>query len=363
MTETSKAIVFTGPGEPLVVREFPLPRLASGELLVKVTCCTLCGSDLHSHNGRRSVPCPTILGHEILGTVAQFPPGENCHDYHGRSLQVGDRVTWSVAASCGACFFCQHGLPQKCERLLKYGHERLDDEHPLSGGLAEHCHLAAGTAVLTVPGELPDEVACPVNCATATVAAALRAAGDCRDLVILVQGAGALGLTASAMAHSRGAREIIVCDVDGRRLDLARRFGATQTVDVAAESNQLAEVVRRCTDGRGVDVALEMSGSTEAFRQGIDLLRIGGRYALVGAVFPGTPAQLAVETLVRKLLTIRGVHNYTPEDLAAALEFLVMPEGTYPLGELVSGRFPLEEAEAAFRYAHKSGAFRIAILP
>ena len=81
-------------------------------------------------------------------------------------------------------------LPQKCEQLFKYGHERITPAHPLSGGLAEFCHLALGTPILPVPDALPDLVACPVNCATATVAAALRAAGGCRGRSVLVQGAG-----------------------------------------------------------------------------------------------------------------------------------------------------------------------------
>ncbi len=81
MVECCKAVIFTGPNEPLEIREFELPRPAAGEVLVKVTCCTLCGSDLHSYQGRRSVPCPTVLGHEILGQVAVLPAGQTVRDH------------------------------------------------------------------------------------------------------------------------------------------------------------------------------------------------------------------------------------------------------------------------------------------
>jgi len=200
MTETSRAMVFHEAGRPLELKRYPLPRLAEGEVLVRITCCTLCGSDVHTYEGRRSAPLPTILGHEIIGQVAQLPPGPEVRDHQGVPLDLGDRITWSVAASCGGCFFCNDGLPQKCKGLFKYGHERISERHQLSGGLAEHCHLAAGTAIFRLPSELSDAVACPANCATATVAAAMRYSGDQRDRVVLIQGAGMLGLTAAAMA-------------------------------------------------------------------------------------------------------------------------------------------------------------------
>ena len=173
MTDTARAVVFTGPGRQLEIRDFPLPELASGEVLIRTSCATICGSDLSSYTGRRDTPTPTVLGHEVLGVIAAFGPGPVPRDWHGEPLTVGERVTWSVAASCGQCFYCDRELPQKCERLFKYGHEPLA-EHPLSGGLAEYCHLAAGTAILSIPEGVPDVVACPANCAVATAAATLR---------------------------------------------------------------------------------------------------------------------------------------------------------------------------------------------
>jgi len=363
MTANSRAIVFEGPGVPLAMREFRLPTLAAGEMLVAIDCATLCGSDLHTFGGRRETPCPTILGHEMVGRVAELPAGDPPVDLSGSRLAVGDRITWSVAASCGGCFYCDHGLPQKCERLFKYGHERLDKRHPLSGGLAEHCHLASGTAVVRVPDELPDEVASPANCATATVAAVLRAAGECRDGAVLIQGAGMLGLTAAAMARRRGAREVIVADPDGARLQRAERFGATRTVHLRAESSELTDVVAAATSGRGVDAALELSGDPAAVEAGLPLVRIGGRYALAGAVFPSRDVALPAELVVRRLLRIEGVHNYVPADLLTAVRFLTEAHAQYPFAELVTARFALADAESAFQHAITTRAPRVAIVP
>jgi len=362
MPDNSRAILFHESGRPLELRHYPLPQLAPGEVLVRITCCTLCGSDVHTLEGRRSTPTPTILGHEILGRVAALPSESVVCDHDGTPLEVGDRVTWSIAASCGDCFFCQGGLPQKCERLFKYGHEKITDRHPLSGGLADYCHLAAGTAIFGVPPSLSDTVACPANCATATVAAAMRYAGSCADRSVLIQGAGMLGLTASAIAASRGASEVIVCDKLPDRLELAHRFGATQTA-VADDGDSLRTAVDQTTSGRGVDIAIDLTGAPAAVEAGVELLRIGGRYVLVGAVYPARPLSISAETIVRRLLSIQGLHNYTPTDLRTALQFLQQNHERYPFEGLVSQTFSLEEADGAFAHASRSGAMRVAVVP
>jgi alcohol dehydrogenase len=360
MADTSRAMLFHEPGRPLELRRYPLPRLARGEVLVRVTCCTLCGSDIHTYEGRRSTPRPTVLGHEILGRVADLPSESVVCDHEGTPLEIGDRVTWSVTASCGSCFFCKDGLPQKCERLFKYGHEPVSDRHPLSGGLADYCHLAAGTAVFRLPSKLSDAVACPANCATATVAAAMRYAGPCAGRAVLIQGAGMLGLTAAAMAISGGAGEVIVCDRVAERLQRAHRFGATRTASVDDDDALRAEV-DQATCGRGVDLAIDASGAPAAIETGIELLRIGGRYVWVGAVCPVRPVSISAETIVRSVLSIQGVHNYAPEDLRRALQFLQDGQEQFPFAELVAETFALEDANAAFLHASRSGALRVAV--
>ena len=225
------------------------------------------------------------------------------------------------------------------------------------------CHLAPGTPILRVPDSLPDEVVCPANCATATVAAALRIAGGCQDQVVLIQGVGMLGLTACAMARCGGAREVIACDVDPHRVELAAGFGATRSVLVGWDGEELAGVVKDRTEGRGVDLAIDMSGAPSAMESGLDLLRIGGRYVLVGAVFPSRPLSISAETMVRRLLTIQGIHNYAPQDLAAAIDFLDQNHQRYPFVDLISETFPLTRVEAAFQYAVEQRPLRVAVIP
>ena len=317
---------------------------------------------VHTYRGHRETPTPTILGHEILGQIEAFGEGRPPADHQGVRLETGDRITWSIAASCGACFYCSHGIPQKCESLFKYGHEEMRTRHQLSGGLAEYCQLAAGTAMVRVPDSLSDRVACPANCATATVAAALRASpGGRAPETVLVQGAGMLGLTACAMVRSRGANIVIAADIDGTRLDLAEEFGATHCVDVSVGKDALGHMVGELTEGRGIDLALELSGSSAAVAEGLAALRLGGRQVLVGSVFPSDAVAIQPESIVRGLKSIHGVHNYTPQDLVDAVAFLDRHHRDFPFDSLVRGSFPLREVSAAFDEAIRSRAPRVMV--
>ncbi|MBO0857397.1 MAG: zinc-binding dehydrogenase, partial [Chloracidobacterium sp.] len=259
-------------------------------------------------------------------------------------------------SSCGRCFFCVRHLPQKCEKMIKYGHERLQTGKELTGGLADYCVLGPGSSIFRIPDSLSDETVCPANCATATVAAALKAAGDLKGRAVLIQGAGTLGVTACAMARVAGAAVVICCDINPARLRKAEEFGATRV----AYPTDLVSVARSATNQYGADVALEMSGSPAAFETVAPVLRVGGVYVLVGGVFPAPPVALQIEDVVRRLLTIRGVHNYAPEDLQMALAFLE-ENHRLPFDSLVADWLPLAEANEAFRRAKDPAVFRIGV--
>jgi len=361
MSADGYAMLFDGPGLPLRRVDVALPASAAGEALVRVRACTLCGSDLHTAAGRRTEPCPTVLGHEILGHVESISKeGPPPTLWDGRPLTVGDRVVWAVAVGCGNCFFCTRDLPQKCERLLKYGHELFAGPRDLRGGLATHVLLAPRTAIFHVPDELPDAVACPAGCATATVVSALRLAGELRGATVLIFGAGLLGLTAAAIARSRGAKAVIVADPNLNRLDRASAFGATH---LAGEVTPLATVVHSATGGYGADVVLELSGAATAAEEALARVRVGGRCLWVGAALPTRPVPVAPEAIVRRNLTIQGVHNYHPRDLAAALAFLVRHHGSYPFADLICDCVSLADADSAFHIAADSAAVRVAVTP
>ncbi|AGA24832.1 zinc-binding dehydrogenase [Singulisphaera acidiphila] len=352
------AAVFRGVGQPFDRVSWTLPEPAGREVLVEVVACTLCGSDLHSIHGRRSVPTPSVLGHEILGRIVAFGQEAPRLDSAGKKLAEGDRVTWAVVAHCGDCFYCHRDLPQKCERGFKYGHEPLRPGRELSGGLADHCLLVPGTAIFRVPDGLSDAAACPASCATATVAAALEAAGPLDGRSVLVIGAGMLGVTATAWSRVLGAGDVITCDPSEERLALAAAFGATRSTS----PSRLVETVTESTGGRGMDIALEFSGSPNAIEAALPLLGTGGTLVLVGSVFPTRPLSVDPERIVRRCITIQGIHNYMPRHLQRALEFLAR-NPQYPFDSLVSSWQPLGEIDAIVGSDLAKQALRVGVRP
>ena len=358
----SKAAVFRQVGAPLVLEQFPIPQLRGSEVLARVLCATICGSDLHSYFGRRHSPVPSVLGHEMVATIEAIGPAGAC-DFRGRPLQPGDRITWSMVWSCGEWFNCVRGLRPKCQRLMKFGHEAITPQRSLIGGMAQHCHLPEGTAIFRVPGNVPDLVASPANCATATVAAVYRHVGPLADQIILIHGAGMLGLTACAMAAAGRAGRVVVLEPDAQRREMALRFGATDVIDSRLPAAEIVERVRDLSAGRGGDVGIELAGYPESIELGIELLRMGGRFVMAGATFPSRPVQLLGEQLVRRMLQIVGVYNYAPEDLETALEFLSQTVDRYSFEELVGGRFPLHSVNEALAYAETRRPPRVAVFP
>jgi len=360
----SQAAVFTEVGRPLELREFALPdRLAPGAALCKVLMSTICGSDLHTISGRRTEPAPLILGHEILGEIVQLGEGLT-HDALGERLAIGDRVSWTIMASCGVCFFCTHELPNKCVSLRKYGHTSCEDDPPLTGGFAEHICLWPGTAIFRVPDNVPDEVATPANCALATIVCAADTIGLAEGEVVLIQGMGLLGLNLVALCRDRGAARIVVADVDAGRLALAQRFGADVCVNPAdAGDEAIVAATRDLTDGRGADVAFEVCGQAPVVPVALEAMRIGGRYLIAGLVTPGTSFELDGNQITRRCATMKGIHNYAPRHLGEALRFLAGAADEAPFADIVGSCFSLDRINDAVAEAATGKHIRVAVRP
>jgi alcohol dehydrogenase len=353
------SVHFHRPGEALTFVETPKPVLQSGELLVRNRLCTLCGSDLHTFTGRRHSPSPCVLGHEILGAVEELGP-EPRRTVDGEELRIGDRVIWTVSNSCGTCFFCQNNLPQKCVQLLKYGHVAATPHQGPFGGLATHTHLLSGTSLVRIPDALSDEVATPAMCATATAAGALRVAGPVQGKRVLIIGAGMLGLTLASMNCAAGAEQILLVDPNPDRVHDAGLFGASLGI-LRSHDLDLTETIRGLTEGRGADIVWEMSGTHGGVADAFSSVRVGGTIVLIGSVFPSPPYPLLPEVVVRRCLTITGLHNYTPQDLVSAVRFLERNHTRFPFAELVEASFPLSQVAEAFAYAEQELPFRVAV--
>lgn len=327
----SRTAVWTGTG--IEIRDVPIPALGHRELLVRVDLATVCGSDLHTLSGRRSGPVPSVLGHEGVGQIVAAGP-------HAVAA-VGERIVWSVTCACHDCDRCRAGRTAKCRSVTKVGHEPFTGPWPLSGTYSRYIVLPAGATIVPVPDALPDVVAAPASCATATAAAAIGVAGDLAGRRVVVCGAGMLGIAAVAMCAEAGA-DVSIVDVAPERAARAERFGAV------------------ADDSGPVDVALDFSGSAEAIASLVPRLDVGGHLVLAGSVAPGPAVAVDPEAIVRGWLTISGVHNYEPAHLHAAMAFLTRTVAVYPWDELVEDPVPLE---ALAQVARPGPALRAAVRP
>ena len=364
MNRTGRAAVYPAPNEPFEIRMFPVRDVRAGEVLVRITMSTICRSDIHSYEGRRPNPCPGILGHEIIGIIEQIGAGVGM-DLRGAPLSPGDRITWTEYFADGSSYYRDvHDMPQKAPGLRKYGHDHVDDDPHFLGGFADYCYIMPGTGILKLPDEITDEEATPLNCGVATMISVTEAANIAVGETVVVQGLGLLGIYGCAIARSRGAARVIGIDAIHARRNTAERFGADLTLDVGTMSEaDLVAAVRDASPPDGPDVVLEACGVPSVVPVGVSMLRIGGRYVLAGLINPDSWFEIDGYDLIRKWITLKGIHNYHPRHLVQALDFVMANRDRYPFAEIVDSRFGLDQLDDAFEKAANHLVLRAAIVP
>ena len=345
----AEAIAFLGADLPLQRIAVTEVTLRPGELLVEVELATVCERDLRTALGERPASAAQVLGHEQVGRIVACGPGSPATTVDGVPLSLGDRIVWAATVDCGACEMCRDGIPEACLDQRRYGHERVRRGWELSGGLATHVHLVAGTAVVRARDWIPAEVFAPAACATAIAAAALDAAEQVRPLsgeTVLVSGCDAVGLTAVAMAAARGAR-VMAVDPDPHRRTPAPAFGAESTH-------------RPGRAPAGYRVALEFGGSPEAVTDAVAGAGPGAVLVLAESA-EGASGAVPAATLVERGLTVRGVRGYRPEHLLDAVRFLERADHGLFSG-LIGRTVPFSDAVAALTSPVARGAL-IAVRP
>ena len=338
--ENGIAIIFQGALKPLEKVVYQLPKkIEPDEILVKISLSTVCGSDLHTWLGQRPFPTHCILGHEIVGKIVNI--GEKIKkDYAQNKLSVGDRITWSMTVGCNDCFFCNIGLPQKCHQMFKYGHVTSKDYPHFTGGFAQYIILKKNTYIFKIPNTLSDAEVAPLMCAGATVTSGLSTSHFQPCDFVVIQGVGALGLYACAFTKQLGAKTVIAIDVVDERLELAKQFGADFLININSNTDPIKEVLK-ITSGRGADFVIEMTGDPTVVKQGIEMLRIGGKYVLLGAIYPDSNITIDVSQIMLKCIEIYGMHNYHPTNLKKAIELVDDSKRKFPYEKLVGPSFQL----------------------
>src|SRR5437868_1227646 len=243
---STRAAVLREQGGPLTLETIALPEVIEpGAALVAVRCATLCATDVHLWSGAMSMPgmLPMVLGHEMSGVVEAVGPGTV--DAVGRVVKVGDRIGWSES-TCGHCYGCTVLRDPVACLDRGYGFRQRSDVYPFAtAGLAEYNYVTPHAQKLVLPDDVPDTWAAAAGCSVKTVLHAFDRAGGLRPgSSVLVQGAGALGLVATAVARASGAGTVITSGGPGYRLDLAARFGADVTIGLdGTPADRLAAVM------------------------------------------------------------------------------------------------------------------------
>ncbi|WP_236795486.1 zinc-binding dehydrogenase [Amycolatopsis sp. GM8] len=347
---TARAAVLVEAGKPLDIIDVPIPQVEPGAVLVETLASTICATDVHRWEGGfgGAVAGPIILGHEMTGRVVRLGEGVS-RDSVGEDLAVGDRIIWAHGF-CGQCDQCViEGQPMLCGRPTLYMATPCSAFPYLTGGFAEYCYVFPNAGRVKVPDEVGDAAAAAAACALRTIVHAFDRLGgiDFRQTVV-IQGAGPLGLFATVLASLSGAFRVIVIGGPSQRLDLAREWGADVTIDIGAvpDPAERQALVLEATGGRGGDVVIEAAGVPEAFNEGLGLLRVGGRFLVVGPTH-GATVPFRPMTMIAKQPTIIGVRSAAIAHYGRALSLMRRHRDRFDWDALITSTRPLEDINEA----------------
>ena len=331
-----KAIVYEAPLK-VSCAHVPPPQLQSPQdVIVRVSLCALCGSDLHVYEGREPGPdLHTPMGHEFVGEVVEA--GRDV-----KHFRPGDKVVSPFSTSCGSCFYCTAGLTSRCERSQLFGW--VSQGVGVAGCQAEYVRVPVADGTLM---RMPDDLSAEAAILLADILPTGYFAADQAQLrpgcTCVVVGCGPVGLMAVASALELGAAQVFAVDNVAGRLALAQAFGATPLnfADVP-----VAEVVRQATQGRGADCVLELAGNPAASRLALDVLRPGGVMSIVG-VHNEPHFSFSPNAAYDKNLTLKIGRCPARFYMGKVVE--MVRSGRYNLESVISHRMTLDEGEEAYR--------------
>ncbi len=282
--------------EGIWMSEAEAPRPGPNDVLIKVRKTAICGTDVHIYNwdewAQKTIPVPMTVGHEFMGELVEI--GSEVHLDHFK-MKIGDRVSAEGHVTCGYCRNCRAGRRHLCRNSVGIGVNR-------TGAFAEYVSVPAFN-VYKLPDEVSDDLGAIFDPFGNAVHTALS-----YDLVgedVLITGAGPIGAMAAAVARFVGARHVVITDINDYRLDLAKKLGATRTVNVARED--LKEIMAELGMREGFDVGLEMSGVPSAFNGMLNTMNHGGKIAMLGIMPNGAGANW--DDIIFKGLEVRGIYG------------------------------------------------------
>ncbi len=359
---TCKAAVFVEVGEPLEIQEFPIPNVEPGGVLVKMDMAAVCATDVHNRYSP-TCPRPMIFGHENIGVIDRLGKGVE-KDVLGQPLKEGDRVIFR-STPCGRCFNCSIG--ENCQVVKNYGFITSDQPPHLRGGFGQYLYLDPSPWLLRIPDTMSNDRALMSVIGNHTVLNGIeRIGGISLSDTVVVQGSGPIGMGALTQAKAAGANRVIVIGAPASRLELAREIGADDTIDIDEyrDPKQRVAKVKELTGGRGPDVVIECSGGNTAFQEGLEMVRVAGKFLVVGQLrdHGPQPPPITPFLITRKVLRLNGVISSKPHHIIRTVQMMNRVV-KYPVEKLITHRFPLSDVNGAFESHETLEAMVAVVLP
>ena len=332
----------------LEVTDLPKPEIGPDDVLVRVSACGICGSDVHGLDGSsgRRIP-PLVMGHEAAGVITDA--GRNVKEW-----KAGDRVTFDSTVSCGRCHFCRRGDINLCDNRQVLGVSCGD--YRRNGAFAEYVAVPQNI-LYRLPEGLPFEHAAMIEAVSIAVHAVNLTPITLGDTAVVV-GSGMIGQLTVQAAKAAGFGRVFAVDIDDAKLAMARKLGADEVFN-SKTGDTAAEIAAR-TGGRGADAALEAVGATDPIRTAISCVRKGGTVTLIGNITP--KVEINLQQVVTRQIRLQGSCASSGE-YPACIDLL--SRGVIRVDSMISARTPLEEAASWFNrlYHHEANLMKVIVQP
>ena len=343
-----RAVRKRGSEPGLVLDEVPVPTPEADEVLVRIEAASICGTDLHINRwdqwSSERIRPPLTLGHELCGTVVAV--GREVRD-----IAEGDYVSAESHVTCGTCFHCRTGRAHMCERTRILGVDR-------DGGFADYAAIPASVVWRNDRSKLPPEIACLQEPFGNAVFA--TSTQDLAGRAVAVLGCGPVGLFTIAILRAFGAGRLLASDHVPFRLELARKLGAEDVVNVG-EVDDVPGWFAAQNEGVGMGIVFEMSGALKAIHDAFEIVRHGGNVVLFG--IPSQPATIDIaESLIFKNLTVTAVNGREIWETWYTTRWL-LEHGVVDLRPLITAQLPLERYDEAFDLLESGNACKIVLRP
>jgi L-iditol 2-dehydrogenase len=337
-----KAVYLLKP-KKIEIRDVPLPEPAEGEALVRIRAALTCGTDLKAFlRGHPMIPMPGLFGHEFSGVIEKTGEGVE-------GFSAGDEIMSVHTAPCLACRYCAIKQYNLCENIM---------ETKILGAFAEYIVITSHIVsqnMFKKPGGISFEEAAwmePLACVIHGMSKSDIGPVD----IILIIGAGPIGLLHLLIAKQKGAR-VMICDFEPERLELARSLGA----DYAILPSALPDIIRKATEGLGVDCVFECTGQPAVWEQSVNYVRKGGSVTLFSGCKQGTTVSYDTYRLHYDEITLKGTFHFTPADVREAYGLLC--DRAIDVRPLISGQYKLEDISEPFDRLSRGNGVKYAIIP